>query len=63
MTGLKDYRTMDPAMLYSLVNTRLRNDYRDLDDLVRALRLDRGELEGHLAAHGFHFDAALKQFR
>lgn len=63
MTDLNPYRTMDPAMLYSLLNTRLRNDYRDLDDLARALGLDRGELENHLAAHGCHYDEALMQFR
>ncbi len=63
MTDLSHYRTMDPAMLYSLINTRLRNDYRDLHDLTRALGLERGELEDHLAAHGFHYDAALRQLR
>lgn len=60
---LANYRTMDPNLLYSLINTRLRNDYRDLDDLVRSLDLDRTALERRLADAGFVYVAELKQFR
>jgi hypothetical protein len=60
---LSGYREMDPNLLYSLVNTWLRNDYRDLDDLVRSLDLDRQALEQRLGAVGFRYDPALRQFR
>ena len=61
--NLENYRTMDPNLLYSLVNTRLRNDYQDLDDLTRSLGLDRAALEARLAGAGFVYVQALNQFR
>lgn len=60
---LTDYRTMGPNLLYSLINTRLRNDYNDLDDLARSQDLDRTALEQRLAEAGFVYVAGLKQFR
>lgn len=60
---LTNVQTMDPNLHYSLSNTRLRNDYRDLDDLVRSLDLDRAVLERRLAAAGFTYVAQLNQFR
>lgn len=54
---------MDVHLLYSLLNTKLRNDYADLDDLVRALDLDRTVLAARLAAAGYVYDDAVRQFR
>jgi hypothetical protein len=54
---------MDPALLYSIINTKLRNDYADLDDLVRSFDIDRDALEKHLAAAGFVYYAEQNQFR
>jgi hypothetical protein len=53
----------DPHLLYSLVNMRLRNDYGDLDDFVRSLDVDEGELVQCLAVAGYVYDAAINQFR
>ena len=61
--NLSNYRHMDPALLYSLINTKLRNDYADLDDLVRSLDIDREALEKYLAAAGFVYRAGQNQFR
>jgi len=61
--NLSNYRHMDPALLYSLINTKLRNDYADLDDLVRSLDIDREALEKYLAAAGFVYHAGQNQFR
>lgn len=61
--NLKNYATMDPAMLYSLVNMKLRNEYADLDDLVLGMDLDRAVLERHLGEAGYHYEPALRQFR
>lgn len=61
--NLDRYRTMDPNLLYSLVNTRLRNDYESLEDLARSLDLDRTALEQRLADAGFVYVAELNQFR
>ena len=61
--NLSNYRHMDPALLYSLINTKLRNDYADLDDLVRSLDIDRDALEKRLATAGFVYHAEHNQFR
>ena len=58
-----DIRRMDPDLLYSLINTKLRNDYADLDDLVRSLDIDRAELEARLAEAGYAYNAGARQFR
>lgn len=60
---LSNYRHMDPNLLYSLINTKLRNDYEDLDDLTRSLDIDREELEERLAKAGFIYHADQNQFR
>ena len=58
-----DVRRMDAHLLYSMINMRLRNDYEDLDDLVRALDLDRAELEARLADAGYVYRTERGQFR
>lgn len=60
---LSNYRHMDPHLLYSLVNTKLRNDYADLDDLVRSFDLDREALEQRLADAGYVYNTDQNQFR
>lgn len=60
---LTNVRTMDPHLLYSVINTRLRNDYSDLDDLVRSMDLDREVLVQRLADAGYVYVAEVKQFR
>lgn len=61
--NLDNWHRMDPHLLYSLVNTRLRNDYADLDDLARSLDLDRAALERRMAEAGYGYVADLNQFR
>lgn len=58
-----NYLTMDPNILYSIVNTKLRNDFDDLEDLAKSLELERRMLEQRLAGAGFHYDPARNQFR
>ena len=52
----------DPAILLSVVNTKLRDNYADLEDLCAAEDADRAALEQALAAMGCHYDAAHRQF-
>lgn len=61
--ALSKYRKMDPGMLYSLVNMRLRNDYSDLHDLVRSLDIDEQAFLEHMRDIGFEYDAEIRQFR
>ncbi|MDO4989493.1 MAG: DUF4250 domain-containing protein [Eubacteriales bacterium] len=53
----------DPFLLLSVVNTKLRDEYEDLDALCAALDLDRTALEDKLAAAGFRYDPARNAFR
>lgn len=63
MIRLDGFRTMDPQMLYSIVNMKLRDHYRDLDELARAEGIDRLVLEQRLAEAGYTYRAELNQFR
>lgn len=53
----------DPAMLYSIINMKLRDQYTDLDDLCASLDIDPAELTRTLAAAGYHYDPATNTFR
>jgi hypothetical protein len=53
----------DPHLLYSVINMKLRNDYADLDDLVRSLGVEREGLEQRLSRAGYRYDTGLNQFR
>ncbi len=52
----------DPAILLSVVNTRLRDDYADLDDLCAAEDVDRAKLVKTLEGLGYHYHAQRRQF-
>ena len=63
MIGLDNYRTMDPQMLYSIVNMKLRDYYDSLEDLANAEDIEREVLERRLAEVGFTYHAEVNQFR
>ena len=52
----------DPVILLSAVNTKLRDDYSDLDDLCAGENIPREVLEARLAAIGYAYDPARRQF-
>lgn len=52
----------DPMMLFSVVNTKLRDDFSSLDELCGALGVCREELEKKLGAAGFEYNAAQNKF-
>ncbi|MEQ1841669.1 MAG: DUF4250 domain-containing protein [Verrucomicrobiales bacterium] len=60
---LSSFQTMDVNLLPGLVNTALRNDCEDLDDLVRTHDIDREALETKMAEIGFRYVEAVRQFR
>ena len=60
---LSRYKDLEPNLLYSLLNSKLRNEYKDLDDLAAAWDIDRAELEAHMAEQGFSYLADVRQFR
>lgn len=53
----------DPMMLYSYLNTMLRDRFPSLDDLCASLDVDRNELEKKMANVGFVYMPECNQFR
>jgi hypothetical protein len=60
---LSSFETMDPNLLPGLVNTALRNDCDDLDDLVKTHDIDRTTLESRMETLGYRYVAETNQFR
>lgn len=52
----------DPMMLYSVVNTKLRDYYGSLEELCDDMNLSEKELEQTLAAAGFEYNRELNKF-
>ncbi len=62
--NLANFATMDPILLFSLVNTKLRDDFAgDLDQLASYYELDKQALIDRLASVGFEFLPEVGQFR
>ncbi|EHU6504061.1 DUF4250 domain-containing protein [Vibrio cholerae] len=62
--NLANFATMDPTMLMSIINMKLRDDFGgDLDKLVNYFDIDRSALETKLASAGFEFLPQVGQFR
>ena len=52
----------DPYMLYSFVNTMLRDKYSTLEEFCNVNDADPGEIIEKLRSVGFEYDAELNQF-
>lgn len=57
-----EHLPQDPIMLYSYINTMLRDRFKSLDDLCDDLDIDRAELEKKLAAAGMMYNKETNQF-
>ena len=53
---------VDPIMLLSVVNLKLRDQYKDLDALCEDLEADKADLCAKLKAVGYEYDAQRNQF-
>ena len=53
----------DPVMLLSYINTQLRDNYKDLDDLCDRLDVSQSEIEDKLGKIGYRYNKDLNQFR
>lgn len=60
---LAKFDSMDPVMLMSIVNMKLRDEFDSLTDLARYYDIDANALTAKLAAAGFDYLAEQKQFR
>lgn len=52
----------DPFILFSYINTKLRDNYASLDILCEDLDVDKEELVNKLATIGMTYDASLNKF-
>ncbi|MGM9760751.1 MAG: DUF4250 domain-containing protein [Parabacteroides sp.] len=52
----------DPMMLFSFINTKLRDNYRSLDELCDDLHLDKSSLVERLAQVGFEYNPQQNKF-
>jgi len=53
----------NPMILLSVINTKLRDQYADLDALCDDLEVERAALEAKLNAVDFFYDPELNQFK
>ena len=49
-------------MLFSVVNTKLRDEYDSLDALCQDMEVNREDLESKLAEAGFEYNASQNKF-
>ena len=61
--GEKTMLPKDPAMLLSVVNTKLRDQYPSLRELCAAEDADEAAVSAALGAIGYRYDPAQNQFR
>ena len=52
----------DPVMLLSYINTQLRDNYPDMDELCRSLCLDRKDVDEKLASIDYEYDLGKNQY-
>ena len=52
----------DPVMLMSVINLKLRDFYKNLDELCEDMNLNRQELCAKLEAAGFEYNEEQKKF-
>lgn len=57
-----DKLPQDPFMLFSYVNTQLRDAYSSLDEFCKAADVDRDWLEKKLKDAGFEYSEELNKF-
>lgn len=60
---IKNYETMDPNMLLSIVNMKLRDEFNTLDDLVKSNNIVKEKLEKRLDDIGYDYCEDLNQFK
>ena len=53
----------DPDILLSLVNTKLRDFYKNMEDLEDDLGWSKDEIDSILNPRGYFYDASLNQYK
>jgi hypothetical protein len=52
----------DPMMLYSVINMKLRDNYKSLDELCKKEDVERASIEKQLATAGFEYSPEHNKF-
>ena len=60
---LEQFESMDPVILLSMVNMKIRDEFGDLDNLVKFYDIDKAKLVKKLSDAGFDYLVEAKQFR
>jgi len=53
----------DPAILLSYINTQLRDNYKNLDDLCKSFDISESDIKVKLKSIGYEYDENLNRFR
>lgn len=53
----------DPFILLSFINTKLRDEFHDLDELCASLNVDKDNLVKQLGSLGFQYNSSANQFK
>lgn len=59
----EDMKSMDPVMLLSFINTKLRDEYSSLNSLCNDLSLDEEFLKNKLHNIGYEYNIDMNQFK
>ena len=52
----------DPFLLFSVINTKLRDYYKNLDELCCDLQLDKKDIIDKISSIGYEYDEQLNKF-
>ncbi len=52
----------DPVLLFSVINTKLRDYYKNLDELCDDLQIDKNDIINKISGIGYEYDEQLNQF-
>lgn len=61
--NLSHFEDLDPQLLPGLLNTALRNQCEDLNDLLRTFDIDGERLEKRMEDLGYRYCEESRQFR
>lgn len=59
---MADNLPKDPVMLLSVINMKLRDFYKNLDDLCNDMELEKEELISKLSSIDYEYDQEANQF-
>ena len=61
--NLNQYQSMNPIMLMSILNLKLRDEFSSLDDLTKFYEIDQAQLLAHMKSADFDYLPEVNQFR